>query len=816
MFFNELKLKFRSFLKDKFYTLLNITGLSIGISVSIIILLYLQNDLTYDQYNKKHDRIFRLVTNVKGPGVEFHSPAAARELGPMLKDNFPEIELYARFLMDDEVLVSLPGDKSSPAFREKSFCWTDSTVFDIFTFPFIAGNPKTALTQPHSIVLTKKLADKYFKTPQDALGKSLLLFDDKQNFVVTGVMKDLPDNTHMKFNALLSVVESRTWATKNGQFNSEAIWNPDAYTYLLFQKGYHAQELFRKLQPFYNKYIKPFGDIVSSKLWFYLEPLASVHFHSKQEEDFPQGNVAYIYAFGAIGIFILLLACINYINMATARSGKRMKEIGLRKIFGSGRKQLTLSVLLESLVLSFVALLLSWLLVFIILYATPFNELIQKNLTLNIQDNPLLLFGSIGIALLIGLLSGLYPAIYLPSLNVIKSMRGSFHSTSTGINLRRLLVIVQFTISIGVIICTLIMKDQIRFVRNKDLGFNKDHLLIVPVEDSIVEHNIPVIRNELNAYSGIKSVALAYNVPGGRPGAAVYKVETDSIMANQAFNGLWVGGNFIKTMGFKILAGRDFHENNEGDKDSRSFIINETAARRLGWYDPNKKGSSLNDALGKEIMQFHGKEPGHVIGVVKDFNITSLHNPIEPELIVPTDDGGNFYIRLSGANLVNTMDFLKKKWATLDPSHPFDYYFLDDHFNESYNADERQSNLISILSGICMAVSLLGIFGLSAFNAEQRTKEIGVRKVLGASGPQLIFLLFRDILILIMVAAVLASPLAWYVANLWLRNFAFKTNIDILLFVLTGASALLIAFITTSFHSVRTSSLNPVDTLRYE
>ncbi len=816
MFFNELKLKFRAFLKDKFYTILNIAGLSIGISVSIIILLYLQNDLTYDRYNKKHDRIFRLVTNVKGPGVEFHTPSAARELAPMLKDNFPEIESYARFLMDDEVLVSLPDEKSAPAFRERYFCWTDSTVFDIFTFPFLAGNPKTALTQPHSIVLTKKLADKYFKTPQDALGKSLLLFDNKENFIVTGIMKDLPDNTHMKFNALLSGVDARTWATKDGQFNSEAIWNPDAYTYLLFQKGYHAQDLFTKFQPFYDKYIKPFGDIVSSKLWFYLEPLASIHFHSKQENDFPQGNVAYLYAFSAIGVFILMIACINYINMATARSGKRMKEIGLRKIFGSGKKRLTLSILMESMVLSFVALTLSWLIVFIILYATPFNELIQKELSLDIFHNPLLLYGSIGITLLIGLLSGLYPALYLPRLGIIKSMKGSFHSTTTGTSLRRLLVILQFTISIGVIICTLIMKDQIRYVRNKDLGFNKDHLLIVPIEDSIVENNIPVIRNELNSYSGIKSVALAYNVPGGRPGASVYKVETDSVMANQAFNGLYVGGNFIKTMGFTILAGRDFHENNEGDKGGRSFIINETAARRLGWYDPNKKGSDLRDALGKEIMHFHGKEPGHVIGVVKDFNISSLHNPIDPEIIEPVDDGGNFYIRLSGTNLVNTMDFLKKKWSQLDPTHPFDYYFLDEHFNESYQADERQSSLISILSGICLAVSLLGIFGLSAFTAEQRTKEIGVRKVLGASSSQLIFLLFRDILVLIIIAAILASPLAWYVANLWLQNFAYKTGIDGVIFILAGAGALLIAFVTTSFHSVRTSSLNPVDTLRYE
>lgn len=813
---NYLKFVVRIFLKERFYTLLNIIGLATGIAVSIIILLYLQNDLTYDRYHVNYRQIYRMVTNVRGPGVEFHVAETAREVPPLLVDDYPEILSYVRLQRIGTTLIQVPG-QTEALYNEKDILKADSTVFDVFTHPFIAGNPQTALTGLHSIVLTEKLATKYFGNVNEALGQTLLIGDGKENYKVTGVIEDLPDNSHLKFNGLLSHIDERGFAVRDGQFNSEVIWNPDVYTYLLFPEGYNTADFFDKFQPFYDKYIKPFGDIVDSELWYRLEPLQDIHFQSTQESDEPQGNVAYIYAFGAIGIFILLLACINYMNMATARSGTRTKEIGVRKVLGSSKKSLVFSFLGEALMMAFFALAVSLCLVAIILYLTPFNSLIEKQLTLNFAHNPLLLWGTLGITLFIGLVSGLYPAFYLPNIGVVQSMKGSFNPKISGISFRKMLVVFQFIVSIAVVICTLLMKDQIDYVRNKELGFNKDHLMLVNIPDTLVQKQIPVIKNEMSRYSGIAGVTVAYNAPGIGVGTSVFKVETDSVMTQQAFNGLYVGEHYLKTMGIKLLAGRDFNEGFEGDARGNSFLINETAAKSLGWYNAADEKSTLEDALGKEIMFFHGETPGHVVGIIEDINVNSLHNPIQPTIIVPTEEeGGMFYFRLKGENLPQTMDFIRDKWATYDPNHPFEYRFLDEEFDAMYRADERQSNLITILAGICLLVSFLGVLGLSAFTAQRRTKEIGVRKVMGASIPQIVYLLYKEVMYLVIIAALLAAPLAYYVTSKWLENFAFRTNMNVLLFLVAALAALVLTFLIMSFHSIRTARLNPVVSLRYE
>ncbi|MEQ9438280.1 MAG: FtsX-like permease family protein [Cyclobacteriaceae bacterium] len=816
MFRTYLKFATRTFWKDKFYTLLNIIGLAIGIAVSIIILLYLQNDLTYDQHHVNHQQIYRLVTNVKGPGVEFHTSDAAREVAPMLAEEYPEILSFARFQGMGRTLVNVPDQGEESLYNEEDWARADSTVFRVFTHPFLEGNPVTALREKNSIVLTESLARKYFGE-EEALGKTLLLYEGKENFTVTGVIEDLPDNSHLKFQALVSFIGPREWAMQDGEFNSEAIWNPDVFTYLMFPEGYNTADFFDKISSFHTKYIKPFGDQVSSELWFYLEPLADVHFHSVQDYDQPQGNFAYVYAFGGIGLFILLLACINYMNMATARSGNRAKEIGMRKVLGSSRKALILSFLGESVLLSVLALLIALAMVAFVLYATPFNELIEKDLSLNLLKNPLLLTGAIGITLFMGLVSGLYPAFYLPSLTAIQSLKGAFKSTSSGIALRKTLVILQFTISIAVVICTLLMQDQIRYVRNQELGFNREHLLLVPIQDTLVQKQIPYIKNEMEQYEGVVGTTVAYGVPGLSVGNTVFQVELDSGLTTQAFRTFFVGEDYLKTMDIPLLAGRDFHEGFAGDKDGKSFILNEAAAKALGWYKPAQDGAKLEDALSGRLKFFHGEELGNVIGVVQDFNVSSLHNAIEPTLIIPAgQEGGVFYLRLKGENLPETIDYIEDKWAAYDPNHPFEYSFLDERFDELYKADERQSALISVLSGICLLISLLGILGLSAFTAEQRTKEIGVRKVMGASIPHIVYLLFKDVMILVVVASLLAAPIAYLLIDRWLQDFAYRVDINVLLFALAGFAALLIAFATMSFHSLKTARLNPVVSLRYE
>ena len=808
-----LKFAVRTFWRNRFYTLLNILGLALGLAVSIIILLYLQNDLTYDRHHAQHERTYRLATNIKGPGVEWHMGSAAREVAPLLTEHYPEIESFVRFEPMERALVNVP---TGERYNEEDWMRADSSAFSVFTHSFLVGNPRTALQQKNSVVLTESLAEKYFGA-EAALGQTLLLHENKEPHTVTGVIEDLPDNSHLKFDALVSYVEPRWQATQDGEFNSEAVWNVDVYTYLLFPEGYNPQTFFDRFPPFYDQYIKPFGDQVDGKLWFYLEPLADVHFYSEQEDGMVSGNLAYLYAFGGIGIFILLLACINYMNMATARSGQRAKEVGMRKVLGSSRHALILSFLGESLLLSALALLLAWGIVAFVLYATPFNDLIEKKLTLDLLENHWLLGGSVGLSLLVSLLSGLYPALYLPSLSPIKSLKGSFRSSASGIMLRKSLVVMQFTVSIAVVICTLLMQDQIRYVRSHELGFDREHLLLISVQDTLVQNQLSVIKNELERYEGVVNTTTAYGGPGRAIGNSVFGVEVDSVIITQAFEQLSVGEDYLETMGISLLAGRDFRDGLAGDTDGRSFIINETAARQLGWYEPERAGAKIEDALHRGIRFFHGEALGSVVGVVEDFNVGSLHYAIEPTIIVPNPDAGStFYVRLRGDNLPTTMEYVRNTWTRYDPNHPFEYAFLNEEFDQLYRADERQSTLISVLAGICLLISLLGVLGLSAFTAEQRTKEIGVRKVLGASVSQIVYLLFRDVMGLVVIASVLAAPIAYWLISRWLQDFAYRTEVNVLLFVLAAGAALLVAFLTMGFHSVKTARLNPVESLRYE
>ena len=814
-----LKFAFRTFWRDRFYTLLNIVGLAVGIAVSIIILLYLQNDITYDRHHEKHRQIYRLVYNAQaeGMGIEIHPANSARSLGPMLQKDFPEILSFVRFEGTGLTLVNVPNKERATPYNEEQLMRTDSTVFTIFSHPFLSGDPKTALREKNSIVLTTTLAQKYFGD-QEALGKTLWLGEEKEPYFVTGVIEDLPDNSHLKFDGLLSGLAEGVLPDQDGVFNSEILWNGDVYTYLLFPEGYQPAEFFSKQSPFYEQYLKPFGEQVNGKLWFYLEPLADIHFYSQQDRDEPQGNIAYLYAFGSIGLAILLLACINYMNMATARSGSRGKEVGMRKVLGSSRSSLFFSFLSESLILSFFALILALGLVEIVLVATPFNALIQKDLSLDLLHNPVLLTGVTGITLIVGILSGLYPAFYVPSVHTIKSLKGTFKSSVAGLHLRKTLVTLQFVISIAVVICTFLMQEQIDFMRNTELGFDKEHLLLVSIQDPSVEQQIPVIRHELEANPNVLATTSSYHVPGAAVGNQVYVAETDSAMTNSGFSVLTVGQDYLKTMGIELLAGRDFHKNISKDTDGQAFIVNETAAKALGWYQPKQKNAELEGALNKKMMSFSAKAPGYVVGVVQDFNVASLHNAVEPTVLVPLNEGNGsyLYLRLRGENLPQTLDHIREQWTKYDPNHPFEYAFLDQKFNEQYQADERQSTLISILSGICLMISLLGVLGLSAYTAEQRTKEIGVRKILGAKVPQIIFLLFSDVMYLVVLASVIAAPVAYVLVRYWRQDFVYRAEIDVLLFVLVAVAALLTAFLTTSFHSLKIARRNPVDSLRNE
>ena len=805
MFRNHLKFATRVFLKDKFFSSLNILGLALGIAVSIILLLVLQNDLTYDKHHVNHERIFRLGGHLSATGVDFRSARSARELGRILQEELPEVEAFVRANNWDHTLVKYqPAEGGERAFYEENIVRTDSNYFQVFTHEFISGNPKTCLTDINTLVMSETTAHRYFGN-EPALDKTLLV--GNETYKVTGVIKDVPENTHLKFDVLLSQLpRDRDWVKDKGQIKSEAFWNPDVFTYLVMPEHYNPQDFYAKFPGIYDKYFKSFGDQVGGKYEAILEPLASIHFHSDLNADEPHGNMAYVYAFTGIGIFIILLACINYMNLSTAKSVNRAGEIAMKKAMGSSKWALMLSFLGESIFLSLVAFVLAIGLVFLVLQGTGFNNLIGRKLQPDFLHNPLLLFGSFGLTIAIGFISGLYPALILPAIPTIKALKGAYKNQRSSLILRKVLITTQFAISIFVVTCTLLMQRQIDYVRNKELGFEKDNVLVLPMEDTVIQHHIDKIKQEMLQNPHIKSATTAYNVPGMGIGGPVMWAEHESGMKQQSFSMMFVGDDYLKTMGIQLAQGRDFQPG-KADVD-KSFIVNEAAVKLMGWE---------KDPIGKKIKFFHDKDDKHVVGVVKDFNFASLHNKVEPLILVRAgDEGGFLHLKVEGTDLPATVDYIRNKWAGYDAEHPFEFFFLDQRFNEQYHADEVQQTLLSTLAYICIFISLLGLLGLSAFTAAQRTKEIGIRKVHGASVPHIIYLLYKDIMVLVIIAAIIIIPLAIYTITGWMASFAYRTDLDYPLFAAVAGMALLFAFLTVAFHSLKTARTNPVDSLKYE
>jgi putative ABC transport system permease protein len=802
----HLKFFIRVFLKDKFFSVLNILGLALGIAVSIILLLILQHDLTYDKHYANHERIYRLGGHLKATGVEFRGARSARELGEILNAEFPEIQALTRANNWDHVLVKYDRKGEEVAYYEEDVVRADSTYFQVFKHEFISGDEKTCLNLLNTVIVTESTAGRYFGE-EDPLDKSLMI--DGQLWKVTAVIKDPPANTHLKFDILLSgLSRSREWTVEQGgQIKSEAFWNPDVYLYVMFPENYNTQAFYEKFPAIYDKYYKSFGDKVGGSYQAILQPLADIHFHSDLGGDEPVGNMAYLYAFTAIGVFIMVLACINYMNLSTAKSSKRSIEIAMKKTLGSGRRSLVASFLGESVFLSFISLLLAIAIVQIVVNLSSFNELIGRDLRTDFTGNPLLLLGSLIITLGIGLLSGLYPAFLLPNIPTLQALKGNFRSRHSGHTLRRILTTAQFAISIFVVVCTLFMQDQINFVRSRDLGFNKENILILPIQDTLVGKQIVSIKNEFLQHPRISAATTSYNVLGTGANGPVMWAEGESGMQQQAFSLIAVGEDYFTTMGIDILKGRDFQKGLGADVDN-IFMCNEAAAKLMGWGD---------DPIGKKVKWFHGETEGKIIAMVKDFNFNSLHNKIEPLLIIKSNpEGGFLHLKVTGENLPETMAYVREKWAGYDPNHPFEYFFLDQRFDEQYRADETQYRLLSNLSYICIFISLLGLLGLSAFSAAQRTKEIGIRKVHGASIAGIIYMLYKEVMYLVIVAAVLVVAPAYYVISQWLDNFAYQTTLNYGTFAIVAVLALVFAFFTVAFHSLKTARTNPVESLKYE
>ncbi|MEM9859214.1 MAG: FtsX-like permease family protein [Bacteroidota bacterium] len=808
---NHLKFAVRMFLKDGIYPWLNVLGLSLGISCGILVLLYLQYDLTYDQHHKNHKNIYRIVNHLQATGASFNVCSTARELAPLLANDYAEIENYVRFnpFYNPMLKHTSENGEETMEYIERVY-ETDSSVLSVFTHQFIEGDPNTALDAPNKMIITDKVARIFFGA-ESALNKQIVI-DDGEPYEVTGVIEELPGNTHLKYDVLVSQMPlDRDWIREGREDPvrvSEGFWNPDSYSYLLFNENYDADDFYHQFPQIYETYFKGFGDKIEGKADFDLEPLLDIHFRSNKDGDVEQGNINYTYTFAAIGLFIILLACINYVNMATSRAVNRASEIGMRKALGHTRAKLFSSILLEAFVIACLALLLAIIICVIIIYATPLETLLGKELRLDFLGNPTLIFGSLFLTVFIALVSGFYPALYLPSIPIVKALKGKFSSQSGGRVLRKSLIVFQFVISIFVIICTYLMEQQIEFLRNTDLGFNSENVVLIPIQDSLVINQMEAIKTEYERLPGVVRASTAYGVPGKGVGSSVFRVEQpDGAMTQQNVNTLWAGEEYLETMGIELLAGRGLKQGDDVEVRLK-VIVNEAMVRVMQWGD---------SAVGKKIKFFHAEEDGEVIGVMKDFNYNSLHNKVEPLLIGLSDNaGGYLHLRVLPENLTQTMSEIEDMWKEFDPNHPYQYDFLDQNFNEQYKADEIQQRLVGTLSYVCIFISILGLIGLAAFTAGQKTKEIGVRKVLGASSDSIIRLFSKDYIKLIIIAFIIAVPVANYVISEWLNSFAYQVDIKWYNFLIPGLIVLIVAMLTVGLQTLKSANANPATALRSE
>ncbi len=803
---NYLKIAFRNILRYKVYSFINIVGLAVGMACTTLILLWVQYELSFDLYHEKADRIFRLATY--GAIGKFKSGWAISNYcaGKTLVKDYPEVETSARFKKIPFKLLLRYQDKK---FFEDNIFMADNTVFTIFTFPLIKGNQKNALKKAYSIVITEDMAQKYFGD-EDPIG-SIVKADNKFEYTVTGVMKNIPPNSHFIFNALISF-ETLRYVHENYEEEMEEDWLDYAnYTYLLLQEAYDYRDLERKFPAFIEKYFGETLKAVGGKVEYFLQPLTQIHLNSNLENDMDNGNIAYVYAFSIVAIFVLFIACINFWNLSTARSASRAKEVSVRKALGAHRKNLVHQFFIESFLLSFISFVISFGLVEI---ALPFfHSLTGSGLSFDYMIMPRFILGYLGLVTFVAFVAGSYPAFFLSTFQPIKVLKGKLEAGATGIRIRSILVTFQFMISIGLIIGSVISLSQLSYMKQKRLGFNIEQIIVIRIVDDSLRKMIPTIKAELKSISGIIDVAASSHVPG-RVSAwhtFVPKGHNPQVMA-KLMGRISINPDFIPTMGIQIVNGRNFSHEIISDP-SESILINEAAARRYDWKNPLGK---IIHFLPNDI--FLPEDAGKtVIGVVKDYHVRSLHHEIMP-LYIDYDPSNFLYIstKIKPDDVSKILRDLRKKWAKIAPDQSFDYFFLDESFDLQYRAEEKLGLIFSNFTLLAILVACLGLFGLASFTAEQRTKEIGIRKALGATVSSIIVLLIKEFTKWVLLANIIAWPIAYVAMNHWLQNFAYRIKIGLGTFILAGVLALVIALLTVGYQAIKAARANPVEALRYE
>ena len=794
MFKNYLKITLRNMRKHNVYSFINISGLAVSIACCLMIVMHIRFETSYDNYHRDADRVYRL-------GIDIDTPAFMRTFAPVsyfeapyLKENYPQVEAVTRIRRTYNVLVR----REDKVFYETYLFQADNDIFDVLTLPLIHGDPQTALNRPGTLVISESMGHKYFGD-ENPIGQTIQVSGDER--IVTGVMADPPKNTHLKFGFIASMVESEVpeWAKSHWHLNV-------FYTYVKFHPGIDVQELLPKIEAGANthKDIKE-GD----KYTYFLQPLKDIHLFSHVSGELePPGNPAYLLIFGVIAGLILIIASINFINLSTARAAARTIEIGMRKIVGAFRNQLIVQFLGESLLTTLLAVFLACLIVIVFL---PFySSLTGTAYTLGDLIRFDLLLVTIGIILFSGVIAGSYPAFFLSALRPIVILKGKQGDRSKGNGLRRIMVVGQFTVSLILIAGTIVVTQQIHYMKNRNLGFEKEQKAVIPVrQGASISENYESVKAEFLKHSGITGAAVSSGVPGRLAHGANVKLVGEPEDMSQWMYYLFVDTDFVREFGITLTAGRTFQKELATDQGS-TFMINETAVKRFGWSDPA-------EAIGKTLRSGYGGIQGEIVGAVKDFHFYGLQQEIGPMIISIRPDLYRFItLTLSTENIGQTLASVKNTWASLFPGIPFDYSFLDTFFDRFYREEQKIGTLVRIFGILAISIACLGILGLTAHTTQRRTKEIGIRKVIGASSARITALLTREFIKWILFANLIALPGAYYILNKWLAGFAYRMGFSLWFLLIPSVFTLGLAALTVGYHTIKAATANPVDSLRYE
>jgi len=809
MILNYIKTAYRSLVKNKGFTILNVLGLSLGLASSLLIIFYVVDELSYDRYNVSANRIYRVNEDLKLGENNVLYAVCMPPLAQTLKNDFPYVENTVRI----KNAGSLHVRKGVTNILENRVAFADPSLFSIFTLPMISGSPSTALAEPNSVVLTETMAEKYFNST--AVVGRLLTADNKDLYKVTGVIKDIPRTSHFNFDFFISM-------STLPDSRSDEWLRSDYNTYVLFRNAADHKKLEAALPAFLARYSGPqmqselkMSTTAFEKSGSYfrlnLTPLTDIHLKSNRTGELgPNSTIQYVYIFSAIALFILLIACVNFMNLSTARSSNRAREVGVRKVLGSPRSYLVFQFLTESILVTLVAAIIAVIAAVALLPA--FNQLSGKDIVINGQMLRWLVPAVAFIILLVGSLAGAYPALFLSAFQPINVLKGKLSGGFKGGGLRSVLVVLQFTISIFLIIGTLVVHNQLNYIQSKDLGFDRNQVLIVQNAFEL-NNQAQTFKQEVKQLPGVTDATLTSFLPtGNNKNTSIFFKDASFDQKKALFPQTWiVDEDYIKTLDMKMVAGRSF--SGQMLSDSSGIIINEAAARFLGLGDPLNKPLYRSNGGKQELSN---SKAYHIIGVVKDFNFSSLRDVVSPMVLIMGQDNGALSIRMNGRDIPALLTQIKEKWSGLSPNVQMNFSFMDQDFDAIYRTEQRAGTVLVVFTTLAIIIACLGLFGLAAYAAEQRTKEIGIRKVLGASVSAITAMLSFDFIKLVAIAILIALPAGWYFMNKWLQDFAYRVHIQWWVLALAGFVAIVIAFITIGYQSVKAALSNPVNSLKVE